>query len=85
MQTPQKLSVILFDTAKLRRGNKLKVIKTIISAKLNIKKFISIKSYLRNFKDTIYDYILKINLSCVNIPLKQELVLISRGIRGDIL
>ncbi len=99
MKTPQNHSVILFDTAKLRTSNKLKVTNTIIVAKLNIinsyfiirlntieiiisillnsKELVSIKSSLRNFKDTIYEYILKINLSCVKIPLKQ-LVLISR-------
>ena len=105
MQTSQKLSVIPFDTAKLRMSNKLNILdtfelipfniinsfdfirlnrnETLVSVIFNSKELVSIKSSLRNFKDTIYEYILKINLSCVDIPLKQELVLISRRIRGE--
>lgn len=78
MQTDQKLSVIHFDTAKLRMGNLLNILERVILSALSKKRFVSINKCLRNFKDIMYQYILKINLSYVDITLKQELVLISR-------
>ena len=87
----QKLSVIPFDTDNLGTGNKLNILDTFEHSpfnsinKINFNRLNRIKSSLRNFKDTIYEDILKINLSYVDITLKQELVLISRRIRGNIL